>query len=47
VADRHPKRTVVLYTQTGMMLVAFVFAALVGGGRIEPWHILVLAAMDG
>ena len=30
VADRHSKRTVVLYTQTGMMLTAFVFAALVG-----------------
>ena len=25
VADRHPKRTVIFYTQTGMMLTAFVF----------------------
>jgi MFS family permease len=47
VADRHPKRTVVLFTQTGMMLTAFVFAALVGSGRIQPWHILVLAALGG
>src|SRR5512136_2099449 len=47
VADRHPKRTVVLYTQTGMMLLAFVFAALVGSGHIQPWHILVLAALGG
>ena len=47
VADRHPKRTVVFYTQTGMMLLAFVFAALVGSGRIQPWHILVLAALGG
>src|SRR5437588_3967406 len=38
VADRHPKRTVVVFTQIGMMLVAFVFAALVGTGRIKPWH---------
>jgi len=29
VADRHSKRTIVLYTQTGMMLTAFVFAILV------------------
>src|SRR5512142_2760305 len=29
VADRHPKRTVILGTQTGMMLLAFGFAALV------------------
>ena len=47
VADRHSKRTVVFYTQTGMMLTAFVFAALVGSGHIQPWHILVLAALGG
>src|SRR5207245_11690534 len=28
VADRHPKRTVVVLTQTAMMALAFVFAAL-------------------
>jgi len=47
VADRHPKRTVVFFSQTAMMLTAFVFAALVGSGRIQPWHILVLAALGG
>jgi MFS family permease len=47
LADRHPKRTVVLYTQIGMMLLAFAFAALVGSGHIQPWHILVLAALGG
>src|ERR1017187_3318869 len=47
VADRHSKRTVVFYTQTGMMLTAFVFAALVGSGHIQTWHILVLAALGG
>jgi MFS family permease len=47
VADRHSKRTVVIYTQTGMMLTAFVFAALVGSGHIQTWHILVLAALGG
>ena len=47
VADRHPKRTVIFYTQTGMMLTAFVFAALVGSGHIQTWHILVLAAAGG
>ena len=47
VADRHPKRTVVFFTQTAMMLNAFMFAALVWSGRIQPWHILVLAAMGG
>jgi MFS family permease len=47
VADRHSKRTVVFYAQTGMMLLAFGFAALVWSGHIQPWHILVLAALGG
>src|SRR5438552_13273312 len=47
VADRHPKRTVVFFTQIGMMLLAFVYAALVGSGHIQPRHILVLAALGG
>jgi MFS family permease len=47
VADRHPKRAVLLWTQTGMMFLAFVFAGLVWTGRIQPWHILVLAALGG
>lgn len=47
LADRHSKRTVVFYTQTSMMLLAFVFAALVASGRIQPWHILALAALGG
>jgi MFS family permease len=47
VADRHSKRRIVLCTQTGMMVLAFVFAGLVWSGRIRPWHILVLAALGG
>jgi MFS family permease len=47
LADRFPKRTVILLTQTGMMLLAFAFAALVWSGRIQPWHILVLASLGG
>ena len=47
LADRHSKRAVVLCTQISMMVTAFVFAALVGGGHIQPWHILLLAAAGG
>jgi len=47
VADRHSKRRIILYTQTGMLLLAFVFAGLVWSGLIRPWHILVLAALGG
>jgi MFS family permease len=47
VADRHSKRTVIFYTQTGMMLTAFAFAALVGSGHIQPGQILLLSALGG
>src|SRR3989454_6095962 len=47
VADRHPKRQVVLWTQTMMMLSALLFAALVATHQIRVWQILVLAAVGG
>jgi MFS family permease len=47
VADRYPKRAVLLWTQSGMMVLAFVFAALVWSGLVRPWHIMVLAALGG
>jgi MFS family permease len=47
VADRHPKRTVLLYTQSAMMVLAFVFAALVWSKLVQPSHILALAALGG
>jgi MFS family permease len=47
VADRHSKRTIVLWTQASMMLFAFLFAALVWSGRIRSWHIMILAALGG
>jgi MFS family permease len=47
VADRHPKRTVVICTQTAMLLPAFALAALVWTNTVRPWHILVAAATIG
>ena len=47
VADRHSKRQIVLFTQTAMMVFAFALAALVWGGQIRVWQILVLAALGG
>ncbi|HSU54572.1 MAG TPA: MFS transporter [Candidatus Dormibacteraeota bacterium] len=47
VADQHSKRRIVLWTQTGMMFFAFLFATLVWSGKIQTWHIMVLAAMGG
>ncbi len=47
VADRHSKRRIVMCTQTGMMLTAFAFAALVWTERIQTWQILMLAGLGG
>lgn len=47
VADRHPKRTILLFTQNTMMALAFALAALVWSGVVRPWHILVIAALGG
>jgi len=43
VADRMPRRTVLIITQSAMMLLAFILAALAFLGIVEPWHIIALA----
>jgi MFS family permease len=43
VADRMARRTLLLVTQTVMMALAFMLAALVAAGTVEPWHIAALA----
>jgi len=47
VADRHSRRHVLIATQTAAMLVAFVLAGLTLTGRVQVWHILVLATFLG
>ncbi len=43
IADRMPRRMLLLAAQTAMMLLAFVLAALTFAGIAQPWHILTLA----
>jgi len=43
IADRLPRRTLLIITQTAMMLLAFMLAVLTFAGIVQPWHILVLA----
>lgn len=43
VADRVSRRTLLLITQTTMMLLAFALAALVFAGLVQPWQIVALA----
>jgi MFS family permease len=47
IADRVPRRTLLLVTQAVMMALAFAVAGLTFLGWIQPWHILVLALLLG
>jgi MFS family permease len=47
IADRHPRRAVVLATQTNAIVQATILAALTLSGLVRPWHVLVLSAMLG
>jgi MFS family permease len=47
IADRVPKRNFIVATQTLAMTQAFVLTALVWSGRVELWHVYVLAMVLG
>ena len=47
LVDRYPKRRILLVTQTALMALALVLAALVGSGLARYWHVLVLALLLG
>ncbi len=47
LADRLPKRKVLLFTQSFAMLQAVLLWALVASGQVQIWHVLVLAALLG
>ena len=47
VADRVPRRKLLICTQVCMMTLAFILAAITLMGIVQPWHILVLAFLLG
>ena len=47
VADRVPRRKLIAVTQSCMMVLAFVLAALTFLHVVQPWHVLVLASLLG
>jgi MFS family permease len=47
IADRVPKRRLVLATQTALMLQAFSLSALAWTGHVQYWHVAVLAGLYG
>jgi MFS family permease len=47
IADRIPRRKLLIITQSVMMVLAFVLAFLVFTDLVKPWHIIVLAFLLG
>ncbi len=47
IADRLPRRKLLVITQAAMMILAFILAALTFTNTVLPWHILVLAFLLG
>jgi predicted MFS family arabinose efflux permease len=47
IADRVPRRSLLVITQSLSMLLAFVLSALAFAHLVAPWHIIVLAFMLG
>jgi MFS family permease len=43
IADRMSRRTLLIITQTGMMVLAFILAALAFSHLVQAWHIILLA----
>src|SRR5579863_1191920 len=47
LADRLPKRKVLLFTQSSAMILALTLWILVATGHVQIWHVLVLASLLG
>ena len=47
LVDRLPKRHLLFATQTGLLVTAFLLAALTATGTVELWHVYVLALLQG
>jgi MFS family permease len=47
VADRYPKRSVIVMTQICSMILSLTMAVLVWTRVVQPWHIIVLAILGG
>ncbi|MGI4896248.1 MAG: MFS transporter [Janthinobacterium lividum] len=47
IADRFPQRRTLMFTQVAMMLIGLVLGLLVVTGRVELWHVYLLATLLG
>lgn len=47
VADRVPKRTLLVITQSAMMVLAFILSVLVFTNLVQVWHVILMAVLLG
>jgi MFS family permease len=47
ITDRFPKRTIILITQSIMLIQAFLLAALVWSGTVQIWHVYIMVFILG
>ncbi len=47
ITDRFPKRTIILITQSIMLIQALLLAALVWSGKVQIWHVYIMAFILG
>jgi MFS family permease len=47
LADLHPKRSILVTTQSAQMICAFLLAAGVWLGFASPWFIVIIAGLNG
>jgi MFS family permease len=47
IVDRISRRNLLIMTQTGAMLLAFILAVLTFSGIVKEWHVILLAALLG
>ncbi len=47
IADRLPRRSVLMVAQSVMMILAIILAALTFTGKVQAWHLIVLALLLG
>jgi MFS family permease len=47
VVDRVSRRLLLMLTQSGAMILAFILAALTFAGTVKEWHVIALAALLG
>ena len=47
IVDRVSRRSLLMLTQTGSMMLAFILAVLSFTGTVREWHVIVLAALLG